>query len=188
METLFAELISGLILTFVIFLSLIISTLIGAGMFYASTVLVRMRKREAQALKMATIEVQVPKDNEIKVDAAEQLFSSLAGLSRKKGFWGLYEVGDAIAFEIIATKGRLGFYITVPEKLRDLLEKQIYAFYPDSSIEIVEEKNIFSENGNVAYAGLKLKEADYKPIKTYKDLPTDSLSIITSAMAKMDDG
>jgi hypothetical protein len=35
---------------------------------------------------------------------------------------------------------------------------------------------------------LKLKHADYFPIKVYKDLPTDPLSLITSALAKMSEG
>lgn len=185
MDAFFAELISGLILTFVIFFSLVLALAIGVAGFYIAVILTRMRKREKQSLQMVTLEVQVPKDNDIKIDAAEQLFASFAGLSRKKGFWGMFEVGDTVACEIIGIKGKVGFYITVPEKLRDLVEKQVYAFYPASSIQIVEEPNIFTEEGKVAYAGLKLKSEDYKPFKVYKDLPTDSLSAITSTLSKM---
>lgn len=188
MSGLLAELVSGLILTFVIFASLVVTLGIGAIVFYIVVITTRLRKREAQSLKMVTFEVKLPKDNDIKIDAAEQLFSSFAGLSRKKGWEGLWEVGDAVAFEIVGTKGKVGFYMTVPEKLHDLVEKQIYAFYPSASIEIVDDPQIFNETGKVAYAGLHLKKADYQPLKVYRELPTDSMSTVTSTISKMGEG
>lgn len=188
MDGLLAELLSGLILTVVIFLSLVLTLAVAAGIGYVFIIVIRMRKREKQSLQMVTLEVKLPKDNDIKIDAAEQLFASFAGLSRKKGLEGLTEVGDAVAFEIIGTKGKVGFYITVPTKLQDLVEKQLYAFYPSASVEIVEEPNIFTESGKVAYAAMHLKKSDYQPLKVYRDLPTDSMSTITSTLSKMDDG
>jgi hypothetical protein len=187
-ETFFSDLISGLILTLVVFFSLVVSLAIAAVAFYGYVIFVRLKKREKQSLQMVTLEVTVPRDNDIKIDAAEQLFASFAGLSRKKGWEGLFEVGDTIAFEIIGTKGKVGFYITVPEKMRDLVEKQVYAFYPASSIEMVEEPNIFTEDGKVAYAALRLKKSDYQPLKVFRELPTDSLSTITSSLSKMGEG
>ena len=52
-------------------------------------------------------------------------------------------VSDCVAFEMIGLKGKLGFTSTMPEKIRDLVEKQIYAFLSGYDIEIVEEPNIF---------------------------------------------
>ena len=40
------------------------------------------------------------------------------------------------------------------------------------------EYNIFSSEGKVAFASMKLKGYDYMPIKVFKDLPTDPLSSI----------
>jgi len=65
------------------------------------------------------------------------------------------------------------------------LEKQINGAYPDAEIKVVPEYNLFSETGKVAFAALRLRNAPYYPIKVYKDLPTDPLSLITSALAKM---
>ena len=47
------------------------------------------------------------------------------------------------------------------------------------------EYNIFSKDGKVAFASIRLKHSDYLPIKVFKDLPTDPLSSITSVLAKM---
>ncbi len=185
MTGLLAEIINGLILTLIIFVSLVFTVALGAVVFYIAVTITRMKKREAQSLKMVTLEVKVPKDNEIKIDAAEQMFASFASLSRKKGFWGLFEVGDVMAFEIVGTDGKVGFYLTVPSKLKDLVEKQIYAYYPTCTIDEVEEPNIFTEKGHVAYAGLRLKKPDFQPLKIFRDLPSDSLSAITSSLSKM---
>ncbi len=52
----------------------------------------------------------------------------------------------------------------------------------------MDEVNIFNEKGRVEFASLKLAKHNFYPVKTYKDLPTDGLSLITSAFSKMSDG
>lgn len=188
MEFLISDIFAILIITSVIVISLLFTIAISAVVFYAIVLIARMQKREALALKTVTLEVRVSKDNEIKIDAAEQFFSSIAGMKSTSGFWGMFDVSDNMAFEIVGTDGKVGFYITVPTKLKDTIEKQIYAFYPACDIRVVEEPNIFTETGKVAYASLILKKEDYKPIKTFRDLPTDSLAAITSPLSKMDAG
>src|SRR5207245_1017681 len=70
----------------------------------------------------------------------------------------------------------------------DLVEKQIHGAYQGADVQEIEEYNIFSEEGKLAFASLKLKKQNYYPIKTYKELATDPLTQITSAMAKMQPG
>jgi hypothetical protein len=70
----------------------------------------------------------------------------------------------------------------------DLVEKQFHGAYPGADIKEVDDYNIFSEKGNVAFAALRLKNADFFPLRIYRDLPTDPLSSITSALAKMSEG
>jgi len=70
----------------------------------------------------------------------------------------------------------------------DLVEKQIHGAYPGADIKETEEYSIFSETGNVVFASLRLKNADFMPIRVYRDLPTDPLSSITSVLAKMQAG
>ncbi|MBD3279103.1 MAG: type IV secretion system DNA-binding domain-containing protein [Candidatus Pacebacteria bacterium] len=145
------------------------------------------RKREQYALSFVTLLVRVPKNNEIKIDAAEQMFAGLYSL-KHSGLGSFLKPQEMISFEIIALKEDIGLYISCPRNIRDLVEKQVHGAYPQADIKEVDEINIFNEQGKVAFASLSLDDANYLPIKTYKDLPTDGLSLLTSAMSKMSDG
>jgi hypothetical protein len=60
--------------------------------------------------------------------------------------------------------------------------------YPEAEIKEVDEYNIFTENGKVAYKSYQTKKANFYPIKTFKELATDPMSALTSALAKMGAG
>lgn len=166
---------------------IVVPLVFGALLAYMFLQWFRHRGRERYSLEFVVLKVLLPKENEIKIDAAEQMFASLYSIKRR---WldSLLHPEDHFTFEIVALKESLIFYVTTPQRLRDLIEKQIYGAYPGAEIEEVQEPNIFSQGGKVAFASLVLKDATYFPIKTYKDLPTDGLSLITSAMSKMDEG
>ena len=66
------------------------------------------RKRQDYALSFVTLLVKLPKDNEIKIDAAEQMFAGLYSLN-KSGF-SLTRSQDIVAFEIVALKEEIAFY------------------------------------------------------------------------------
>src|SRR3989344_1014626 len=76
----------------------------------------KFRKREYESLHSVLLQVSVPRDNEIKIDAAEQLFASLASL-RKGGRFSSLSPQPHISFEIVGTPGDIRFYIYVSEKL-----------------------------------------------------------------------
>lgn len=160
----------------------------------------RNRHREKASLDSTLLEVSVPRDNEIKIDAAEQMFTSFASL-RKGGRLSFLQPQPSLSFEIVGLPEDIRFYVNTPNKIKDFVEKQINGAYPeaeiievDSTKEIKEghavgnEYNIFSKDGKVAFASLKLKSYDYMPIKVFKDLPTDPLSSMTSVLAKMGQG
>jgi hypothetical protein len=145
------------------------------------------RKRERYSLDFVTLMVRVPKDNEIKIDAAEQMFAGLYAL-KHHDVLAFLKPEELISFELVGLKEEITFYVNCPKRIRDLVEKQIHGAYPNADIKERDEVNIFSEKGRVACASLKLKHGTYLPIKTYKDLPTDGLSLITSAFSKMGEG
>lgn len=95
--------------------------------------------------------------------------------------------GEHITLEIIAKGGLIGFYISVPNKLSTLLEKQITAQYPEAVIEEVEDPNIFPEQGQVAAAQLKLKKESAYPIMTYKLFENEALNALTNALSKLNE-
>jgi hypothetical protein len=145
------------------------------------------RRRESYALDFVTLQVKLPKDNEIKIDAAEQMFASLYSL-KKQGWLAFTKPEHIIAFEIVGLKENISFYISCPREIRDLVEKQVHGAYPQADIQEKDEVNIFTEKGKVAFAALELEKATYFPVKTYKDLPTDGLSLLTSGLGKMSEG
>lgn len=161
--------------------------LFGAGLFYMLLQGFKHRGREQYSLGFKVLKVILPKDNEIKIDAAEQMFASLHSL-KKSWPQSWFSSEDHFTFEIVALRESIAFYVTAPNDLRDLIEKQIYGAYPSAEIVEADEPNIFSRGGKVAFASLILDQATYFPVKTYKDLPTDGLSLITSAMSKMGEG
>lgn len=154
---------------------------------YVAFLFFRHRKREDRSLDSVLLQVAVPRDNEIKIDAAEQMFASL--YSVKKGGWKQnFDVQDVISFELVAKKEEIRFYVWCPRRLQDLIEKQIHGAYTDAEITAVPEYNIFTADGKVAYGALQLRSASFNPIKIFKDLATDPLSSLTSALAKMGEG
>jgi hypothetical protein len=159
--------------------------LIGLG--YLFLLWWKHRHREEHSLNYVLLQVSVPRGNEIKIDAAEQLFASLYAI-KKGGWFSFLRPQEHLSFEIVALPEDIRFYISVPEKLRDMIEKQIHGAYPGAEVKEVPEYKIFSEKGKVAFNTLQLRSASYYPIKVYRELPTDPLSSITSALAKMQKG
>ncbi len=155
-------------------------------LFYLFVIYVRLRKREEISLEMLTLEVRLPKENEIKIDAAEQMFASFASL-KKSGMFSFLDLDDVLAFEIVGKKADIRFYVSAPSRIIDLVEKTIYGYYPNADIRRVDEPNIFTENGKVAFGSIVLKDIPYMPARVYKDLATDPLASVTSSLSKMSD-
>ncbi len=157
-----------------------------AGVYFGKRFMMwyRYKDREKYSLDSVLLQVTVPRDNEIKIDAAEQMFSALNSIKINPGRFKL-KPQKHISFEIVALHESIRFLISVHKSLRDLIEKQINGAYPDAEIKLIPEYNIFTEDGKTAYTQLKLKSADYLPIKSFRELPTDPLSSLTSALAKM---
>ncbi|HCR35888.1 MAG: hypothetical protein UR29_C0005G0059 [Candidatus Woesebacteria bacterium GW2011_GWC2_33_12] len=174
-----------LFLTSIIFLAFLF-TVIGYVLF----IIFKYRGREEKSVDSVYLQVSVPRLNETKTDAMEQLFASLYSI--KRGGWKQkFSVQPAISFEIIARVGDIKFYVWTPSLYKDLIEKSIHGAYSDAEVKEVQEINIFSEEGlpaqvgRVAYKALQLNKANFYPLKTFKDLPTDILASLTSSLAKM---
>ena len=156
------------------------------GLFYVFVLWLRYRNRESLSLNSVLLQVTVPRENETKIDAAEQLFASLHALYGTTKFE-YFKPQPHVSFEIVGLPGDIRFYVNVPAKYRDFVEKEINGAYPEADIVPVNdpaakqrdgavigtEYNIFSDNGKVAFMWMNLKGSEYLPIKTYKDLPVD---------------
>ena len=174
------------ILAIIVLILAAIIALVGYLLFH----FLKWRKREEHALEFVLLQVAVPRDNEIKIDAMEQMLASLYSLKKGGPWWKLAFLNpqEHLTFEIVGGHEDIRFFVSCPEQLRDLLEKQIHGTYPGAVVTKIDDYNIFSEEGEVAYASLKLRSSSFNPIKVYKDLAVDPMSVITSALAKLGDG
>lgn len=76
-----------LIISRVVFMSIvvfaaIIASILTVGFIYLIVLYIRLKKREQMAYDMSTFEIKIPRENEIKIDAAEQMFSSLSSIKK----------------------------------------------------------------------------------------------------------
>lgn len=174
--------------TIILFLFLLVGGVFFLSLFgFIAFTFFRWRGREKTSIDSVLLQVSVTRGNEIKIDVMEQIIASLYSI--KKGGWKQrFTFQPSISFEIVGRPGDIRFYIWCPRKLRDLVEKQINGGYPSAEIIEIEEYNLFNEKGKVAYKAFQLRNENYKPIKTFKELPTDALSSLTSALAKMSEG
>lgn len=166
-------------------IALFIFLLVALG--YVVFIYFKNRDREANSIDSVLLQIAVPRNNEIKIDVMEQLFSSLYSL-RKTGWKQHFSVQPVISFEIVAKLEDIRFYVWAPKKLKDLIEKQINGAYADAEIIEVDEYNVFGSEGRVAYKSFQLGKSNFYPLKTFKDLATDPMLGITSALAKMGPG
>lgn len=135
--------------------------------------------------------LQVPRTNEKKELAAEQMFASLHGLltlPSQKRFKS--PIRERLSFEIAVLKKRIGFYVWVPNYLKSFVEEQIYAQYP--TVQISEIPDYTADQESVAFpttliCEMKLAAPDALPIKTFQSFEVDPLAAITAALSKFDE-
>ncbi len=93
---------------------------------------------------------------------------------------------DHFSFEIVADRGEIRFYTVVPEPMREFMEQQLHAQYPDAEIEVTPEYNPFRATSHVVAGSLRLKKNPVLPILTYRRMDVDPLAGLTNALSKLD--
>src|SRR5881275_1112402 len=84
--------------------------------------------------------LEVPRTNDKKELAAEQMLAALHGILRPKKEIKLSgTLQEHISLEIVAIAQRIRFYIWTPKHLQAFVEGQIYAQYPTAQIYEQEE-------------------------------------------------
>lgn len=131
--------------------------------------------------------LQVPRTNEKKELAAEQMFASLHGLLTipSQKMWQSPK-RECLSFEIAVVKQRIGFYVWVPNYLKDFVEEQIYAQYPTVQISEVPDYTAEPETPYTTMLAteMKLTSNEALPIKTFQSFEVDPLAAITATLAK----
>ena len=98
------------------------------------------RADEFEPTESVLLVLEIPKANDKKELAAEQLFASLHGILRDKRELKLSGGRqEHISFEIASVNGQIRFYVWVPRTLQSFVEGQIYAQYPTVQIHVASE-------------------------------------------------
>jgi hypothetical protein len=133
--------------------------------------------------------LQVPRTNEKKELAAEQMFASLQGLLTMPTK-GMFQAArrERISCEVAALNKRIGFYVWVPNYLKSFVEEQIYAQYPSVQISEIPDYTINQEQtfSTVLTTELKFTFNNVLPIKTFQSFEVDPLAAITATLAKFE--
>ncbi len=156
-------------------------------------VLTYLNYKKLNRLKVLNVDsvllmLEIPRTNDKRELAAEQLFASLHGILRDseelKNSGGVQE---HLSFEIASTSGQIRFYVWVPKILQSFVEGQIYAQYP--TVQIYKMNEDYTDNRDkypVIYtADLTLTENEALPIKTFDTFDVDPLAGITGTLAKL---
>ncbi|HBI50547.1 MAG TPA: hypothetical protein DDY21_01725 [Candidatus Moranbacteria bacterium] len=122
------------------------------------------------------------------IGAMEQLLTTLSNIKEKKSLWAHFLYSEPyMALEIANPCGNeeISFYLAVPKKFRDSIEKQVHSYFPHASIEKIPDYTIFSPGSFTAAATLGLKRSYALPVLTYENIDIDPLNEISNALSKL---
>ena len=148
----------------------------------------KLNKLKVLNVDSVLLMLEIPRENDKKELAAEQLFASLHGILRdKQELKNSGGVQEHLSFEIVSTAGQIRFYVWTPKVLQSFVEGQIYSQYPTVQIYKMNEDYVDDRNKYpVTYSSeITLIENEVLPIKTFDNFEVDPLAGITGTLAKL---
>lgn len=190
-------------------LAVLLALLAGTGLVWVFhwRRLAREAKNYERSLKMVPLLIHLPPPSDDidggsrdvrdvtdeTISKAQIVYNIIAG-QFKKSFMNRHFYGQKhFAFEIVANKGFVHFYASVPVSMIDVVQQAVVSAYPSARLEEVAEHNIFSPIGRISGTmggELTLKEDFAFPIATYQDLKRDALQSVLNSLSTLekDDG
>ncbi len=140
------------------------------------------------------LELVPPKDIEKSPRIMEHVFAGLNDYSTPNSLelhcgWRMLQ--PKLTFEIVGTEGEVHFYARCPKNMRNNIEAQIYAHYPDMKIFEVDDyvrkvpKNLPNDKWDIWGATLDLVKPDPVPIRTYKHFQEDVTGKMIDPLSNM---
>ncbi|HMN19439.1 MAG TPA: DUF87 domain-containing protein [Candidatus Moranbacteria bacterium] len=174
---------------------------LGSGILLVLRSFLRMRAQLTHSLNMDLEVVRVSKmakrpeegqgDREgwkAEIGAMEQLFTALSTVRGGGSWWHSLVYGSPMVTLEIAnpsTSEEISFFLAIPKKSRESIEKQVHSYFPHSSIEKVSDYTIFTPGSFTAASLLGLKDSHALPLRTYQKMEVDPLSEISNALSKL---
>ena len=188
------------------FSALVLVALVIGFFYWQYRKVVREAKNYERGLKMVPFKIHIPPASDDieggqrdERDVAEETISqaqvlyNIVASTATKGFRSKVYGQRHIAFEIMASKGLIDYYVAVPIVLVDVVQQAVAAAYPSARLEEVEDPNIFSKVGKLSGTiggEFTLKKFYAHPIATYEESKRDAMRAILNALATAtkDDG
>lgn len=178
-------------------------TLITGALFISSSFFrFRSQINQSMNLDLEIVRVTKPENSQIpkeenknpqlwkeEIGAMEQLLMELSSIKDTRGLFARLIYGTpAISLEIAnsAKSEEIAFYMAIPKKFRESIEKQVYSFFPNAVFEKTEDYNIFFPGSFTAASIITLKKKYTLPIRTYENMEMDPLNAITNAISKLE--
>lgn len=133
-------------------------------------------------IKWVLLEIVPPRDVLRSPKAMELFLSNAFYHLNTKGRVEKYWQGAVqlwFSLEIVSIEGQVHFYIRTPSRIKELIETQMYAQYPQSQVKVVEDYTLAVDDISLKSdwrlwgCEFKLAKSDAYPIKTYVDFGLD---------------
>src|SRR3989304_414768 len=121
---------------------------------------IKYRQREKASLQFILLQIKVPRGNEIKIDAQEQLFAPLSSLRKSGGFLSGFNLQPHLSFEIVAAHESIRFFVSCHKDHQDLVEKQIHGPYPQPQLKELANLQKLDPAEALVHHDLKLKNSN----------------------------
>ncbi len=122
------------------------------------------------------------------VGAMEQLLITLSNIKKntnifKRIFYGYPHISMEIANP--AGSEEIFFFLAIPKKFKESVEKQVLSFFPNAEVEKVPDYTIFCPGSYTSASALKLKNKYVLPLRTYQMMEVDPLNEISNSLSKL---
>jgi len=195
MQNIFFELLNDLPLSNPLFW-LIFSA---AGLVFAAGKIFRHLVRHSRYFQQKIYLVRLPKDKPGDAEKAfslqslreeiakgETMFHQIGGLKPQTDWRGfLFGRRDHFAFEIVAAKKIISFYVIAPLEYSRFLEQQIQAHYPEAVVDEIKDYNIFRPDSHIYTGLIKAKRLYIFPIRTYMKMEADPVNTLINTISKI---
>ncbi|MFA7319624.1 MAG: type IV secretion system DNA-binding domain-containing protein [Parcubacteria group bacterium] len=148
--------------------------------------IIRVSKAEKQGVQENRNSNEMWKEE---IGSMEQLLTALSGIKDTRSIFNRLLYGaPGVSFEIAnsAKSEEIVFYISIPKKFRESVEKQIHSFFPNAVLEKAQDYNIFFPGSFTESSILKLKKRFTLPVRTYETMEVDPLNAITNALSRLE--
>ena len=118
------------------------------------------------------------------IGAMEQFYAGMHSISEGKA--NINENYFTLEVALGNQSDEVVIYAGIPNKHLSLFEKQVLAFYHDAKIrEVMDDYNIFNEQGSSAGAYAAFTERPVMPLKTYDEIEHDPMNPILNVFSKL---